>query len=74
MNSGQELARREGDGLDVTLLWFGADTLVVFVCDSRNGTYMEIPAEPHCALDVYYHPIAYRGFSTIDYQDSRLAA
>jgi hypothetical protein len=31
-------------------------------------------AEPYLALDVYYHPFAYRDFSTVDYDDSRLAA
>jgi len=70
----RELAHREGAGLDVTLLWFGAETLVVLVCDSRNGTYLEIPAEPQRALDIYYHPFAYRNRSTIDYEDGRLAA
>jgi hypothetical protein len=33
-----------------------------------------MPTDPQLALDVYYHPFAYRGFSTLDYEDSRLAA
>jgi hypothetical protein len=71
------LAHRSADGLDVTLLWSPADeeneeSTVVCVCDSRNGAYFEIPAEPCLALDVYYHPFAYRDFSTVDYKDSRL--
>jgi hypothetical protein len=72
-----ELAHRSGDGMDVTLLWLqGADQdkVVVCVCDRREGAYFEIPAEVHLALDVYYHPFAYRDFSTVDCEDSRLAA
>ena len=73
----KELAHRSSDGLDVTLVWVGGDSddkTVVFVSDSREGAYFEIPAQPYLALDVYYHPFAYRDSSTIDYVDSRLAA
>jgi hypothetical protein len=75
----RELAHRAGDGLDVTLLWSPAngqnnESIVVCVCDSRAGAYFEIVAEPHLALDVYYHPCAYRDFSTAYHKDSRLAA
>jgi hypothetical protein len=74
-----ELAQRSGEGLDVTLLWCPAnernnDRILVCVCDSRDGAYFEIPTEPYLALEVYYHPFAYRDFSSSDYQDSRLAA
>jgi hypothetical protein len=74
----KELAQRSGEGLDVTLLWCPAegqegDSIVVCVCDSRDGAYFEIAAEPCLALDVYYHPFAYL-IRTIDYVDSRLAA
>jgi hypothetical protein len=61
----------------VTLLWAqrnGIDEVLVCVSDSRAGAYFEIPARPGNALDVYYHPFAYRDLSTLDYQDSRLAA
>jgi hypothetical protein len=50
------------------------DRAVVCVCDRREGAYFEIPTEPYLALDVYYHPFAYRDFSTVDHEDSRLAA
>jgi hypothetical protein len=73
----KELAHRSGDGVDVTLVWVqgdGDDKAVVFVSDLREGAYFEIPTQPDLALDVYYHPFAYRDFSTIDYEDSRLAA
>ena len=72
-----ELATRSNDGLEVTLVWAqsdGIDGLVVCVSDIRAGAYFEIPAEPSRALDVYHHPFAYRDFSTLDYEDSRLAA
>lgn len=72
-----ELAHRSSDGMEVTLLWAqvnGEDKLVVCVSDRREGAYFEIPAQPHLALTVYYHPFAYRDFSTVDYEDSRLAA
>jgi hypothetical protein len=72
-----ELAHRSSDGMEVTLVWAqadGEDKVVVCVCDRRKGAYFEVPAEPHLALAVYYHPFAYRDFSTVDYQDDRLAA
>jgi hypothetical protein len=72
----RELASRSNDGLDVTLVWAkrdGQDEVVVSVTDHREGAYFEIPAEPARALDVYYHPFAYRDLSTLD-EDSRLAA
>jgi hypothetical protein len=72
-----ELANRSADGLDVTLFWLrgeGVDETIVCVCDSRAGAYFEIPAERYLALDVYYHPFAYRDFSQLDVEDERLAA
>jgi hypothetical protein len=74
-----ELAHRSSHGIDVTLLWVqdggrDEDMLLVCVCDRREGAYFEIAAEPHLALEIYYHPFAYREFSTIDFEDSRLAA
>jgi hypothetical protein len=72
-----ELARRGGAGIDVTLVWVrreGANEALVCVCDRQEGAYFEIPAQPYLALDVYYYPFAYRDFSTVDYEDRRLAA
>jgi hypothetical protein len=73
-----ELAHRSDAGVDVTLVWIrnggGADETRVCVSDLREGAYFEIPTEPYLALDVFYHPFAYRDFSTLDYEDSRLAA
>jgi hypothetical protein len=58
-----ELAHRSSEGLEVTLVWVrhgGEDQAVVCVCDTREGAYFEIATEPFLALDVYYHPFAYR--------------
>jgi len=72
-----ELDHRSGDGVDVTLIWvYGEDVdeTLVCVCDRREGSYFEIPTDPYLALEVFQHPFAYRGFSSVDYEDSRLAA
>jgi hypothetical protein len=72
-----EIAHRTNDGLDVVLVWVhggGRDEALVSVYDTREGTYFEIPTEPHLALDVYDHPFAYRDFGSSAYGDSRLAA
>jgi hypothetical protein len=77
MTTRTELAHRSSGDLDVTLLWVHGDVkdkAVVCVYDKREGSYMEITAGPYLALNVYYHPFAYRNFATIDYEDSRLAA
>ena len=68
-----ELAQRSSDGLEVTLVWvYGndEDKTVVSVHDERDGTSFEIPVERHLALDVYYHPFAYR---TVGDEESQLA-
>jgi hypothetical protein len=73
----RELAHRSGDGVDVTLVWVhdgNAHCIRVCVCDRREGAYFEIDAEPYLALDVFYHPYFYRDFSSLDYEDLRLAA
>ena len=72
-----ELAHRSSAGTQVTLVWVQGDDedrAVVCVADRREGAYFEIPAEPYLALDVYYHPFAYRDFSTVDHYDRCLAA
>ena len=69
-----ELAQRSSDGIEVTLVWVhgnGEDSVVVTVHDSGDGSSFEIPAEPHLALDVYYHPFAYRSFDTLVDDDGR---
>jgi hypothetical protein len=73
----KELAHRSNVGLDVTLIWAqsdGEEEAVVCVCDRGEGAYFEIATEPSVALEVYYHPFAYRDYSGVDYEDSRIAA
>lgn len=73
----RELAHRSNAGIDVTLVWErrgGEERAVVCVCDTRGDVYFEIQAESYLALDVYYHPFAYRDFSTSDHEDRRFAA
>ena len=75
--SRMELAQRRAGQIDVTLVWVhgnGTDETLVCVCDHAKGVYFEIPAELHLALDVYNHPFFDRDFSTVDYEDNRLAA
>jgi len=77
-NMCRELAHRVSAGIDVTLIWVHANdedrAVVVCVCDMRDGAYFEIQPEPDRALEVYYHPFAYRGLSFVDDDDGRLAA
>jgi hypothetical protein len=55
-----ELAHRENDGIDVTLVWdTRADCRTVFVLDSRSSELLTVPVERNSALDVFYHPSAY---------------
>ena len=71
-----ELAQRTSDGLEVTLVWVhggGEDRTVVSVYDERKDSYFEIPAERNLALDVFYHPFAYRDYRAVVDDDSLLA-
>jgi len=71
----RELAYREGDGLEVTLLWQPTtDELTVCVCDRRRGVYFEIHPERSSALDVFHHPYGYESSAVVHREDERLAA
>jgi hypothetical protein len=55
-----ELAHRNSNGVDVSLLWSrGTGRLVVNVTDIRTDESFTLDAPRHCALDVYNHPFAY---------------
>ena len=56
-----ELARRRGDGLEITLLWHRQDNrLEVVVADDRSGASFALATgNGREALDVFYHPFAY---------------
>jgi hypothetical protein len=56
----KELARRQTDGVVVSLLWRRADDrLTVVVDDTRTGEHLRLPARRENALEVFYHPFAY---------------
>lgn len=55
-----ELAQRQNDGIEVTLLWSrDDDSVAVRVRHLRTGKTALLPVEPHRALEAYYHPFAY---------------
>ena len=62
----RELASREGDGLEVSLLWSkSADRVKVAVADSRLDESFELEIAGADALAAFHHPFAYaagRGF------------
>ena len=61
-DSFEELAQRESDGIDVSLLWSRASNrLSVLVFDTRLAEGFEVAAHRGNALDVFYHPFAYAG-------------
>ena len=55
-----ELAQRQNDGIEVTLLWCRADGSVnVVVRHLATDEAFELEVDPACALDAFYHPFAY---------------
>jgi hypothetical protein len=62
----RELASREGDGLEISLLWSkAADRVKVTVADSRLDESFELDIVGAEALAAFHHPFAYaadRGF------------
>lgn len=64
-----ELAFRESDGIEVSLLWNRAtDTVSVLVADMRSGDAFELPVEGESPLEVFNHPYAFAAFRGIDYR------
>jgi hypothetical protein len=56
----RELDYREGDGLEVALVWYpDRDEIAVKVLDTRTGERFEIPVDPTSARDAFEHPFAY---------------
>jgi hypothetical protein len=71
----RELAHREGDGVEVTLLWDKRrDRLAVLVFSSKTGYRFELEAPRERALDVFYHPFSYAASRTAPDADQPLAA
>jgi hypothetical protein len=63
-----ELATREGDGIQVQLLWLPAeDKVIVAVSDIRTGTAFVVGVDDRSrALDVFRHPYAYAAWQGVD--------
>ena len=56
----EELDQREGDGLQVSLLWNPSDdTVSVLVVDTKGDKGFELQVDPELALDAFHHPFAY---------------
>jgi hypothetical protein len=55
----KELAYRQSDGLEVSLLWDPRDdSLAVLVVDERLGVTLELPVGGESPLEVFHHPFA----------------
>jgi hypothetical protein len=55
-----ELASRESDGVEVVLLWHGAeDRVLLSVRDRRAGKWFVCGVDGADALEAYRHPFAY---------------
>ena len=66
-----ELLVREGDGLEVTLVWRREpDALAVVVSDDRLGASFEVAAPRDRALDVFHHPFAYAAAQGVGFADA----
>jgi hypothetical protein len=55
----RELDARSANGIEVRLLWHGADVVSVAVFDATHGDAIEFVVEPDEALDAFHHPFAY---------------
>jgi hypothetical protein len=59
MTHARELDARAANGIQVHLLWHGADIVSVAVFDAAHGDAFEFVVEPSEALDAFHHPFAY---------------
>jgi len=74
-DSMRELAYREGDGLEIRLLWDKcSDRLAVSVFDWKTGDCFALEAAGDTALDVFYHPFSYAVSRTASATNELLAA
>ncbi len=56
----EELAYRESDGVEVSLLWNRASgSLSVFVFDAKTGETLDYVVPAQSALEAFEHPYAY---------------
>ena len=64
-NDWAELAVREGDGLEVSLLWSkSTDRVRLIVADTRLEVDFELDVAGAEALAAFYHPFSYLGTPT----------
>ena len=63
-----ELDIRRTDGIEVRMLWHGAENRVtVTAFDTRSGEAVEVAVRDHeRALDVFHHPYAYAAFHGVE--------
>jgi hypothetical protein len=71
----RELALREADGVEVTLLWHPAsDVVSVMVVDSKSGDLFELVLDDDDSpLDVFNHPYAHAARRGLDLHARRAA-
>lgn len=56
----RELAHRDADGIEVTLLWDAYENRAfVVVVDSRRGTAFEVEVGDASPMHVFHHPYVY---------------
>jgi hypothetical protein len=74
-NDWRELARREGEGLVVTLLWSAAaDRVRVTVADHVLDDELQLEIPGTCALDAFHHPLAYAAGRGLCFGDAMRAS
>jgi hypothetical protein len=55
-----ELAQRQNDGIEVSLLWTRSDgSITVAVRHLATEESFELDVDPALALDAFYHPFAF---------------
>jgi hypothetical protein len=68
----RELASRDGDGLEITLLWSKtAGRVKVTVADSRLDESFELDIAGADALAAFHHPFAYAASRGLGFADER---
>lgn len=67
----RELATRDGDGLEISLLWSkAADRVKVTVADSRLDESFELDIAGAEALAAFHHPFAYAADRGLGFGDA----
>ena len=64
----RELAKRDTDGIEVTLFWHPrSDTLTVEVFDRGQDTFFELAVAADDALEAFQHPYVYAVRTGVEY-------